>query len=133
MDTLRVDATVAPPPLEHPAARPAPAPRARGAQAKEPSRPDGSEHARTSANGEDGSAAIDPHALREAADNVGAELSNISSHTLEISFEEEESRYVVQILDSDSGEVLRQIPPETLLEANRQLSNLRGLLFDDRS
>lgn len=133
MDTLRVDTPVAPPPLEHPAARPAPAPRARGAQPQEQARAAGSEHARTSSNAEEAPAAIDPHALREAAENVGAELNNISSHSLEITFEEEDSRYVVQILDSDSGEVLRQIPPETLLEANRQLSNLRGLLFDDRS
>jgi flagellar protein FlaG len=133
MNTLRIDTTVAPPPLEHAAARPAPSPRARGRIEDGSGRPDGPESARKTAKPEDEAAALDPVALREAAENVAAELTSISAHSLEITFEEEDSRYVVQVLDSESGEVLRQIPPESLLEANRQLSNLRGLLFDDRS
>lgn len=133
MDTLRIDNKVFPPPLERPAARPAPSPRARGTNEAENGRPHGPESARTTAKPEDDSAASDPDALRAAAEEIGAELSSIRSHSLEITFEEEESRYVVQVLDGESGEVLRQIPPKTLLEANRQLSALRGLLFDDRS
>lgn len=132
MNMLRVDTTVAPPSLEHPAARSAPAPRARESKPA-PSVPSGGpDSANASSKSKDGSTA-DVDVLRRAAENVGSELKSISAHTLEITFEEEDSRFVVQVLDSESGEVLRQIPPETLLEANRQLSALRGLLFDDRS
>lgn len=126
MNTLRIDSPVAPPPLEVPAARPAPAPRSRTNDAPAA----GPDSARASASTEDG-ADVDEAALRAAADEVGSELSTLTGHSLEITFEEEDSRYVVTILDNDSGEVLRQIPPESLLEANRQLSSLRGLLFDD--
>ena len=133
MDTLRVDTSVAPPPLEFPAARPAPAPRPRPVDTEKDETTDGPESARPAPKSEEGSAAVDEAALRDAADELGSELKSISGHSLEISFEEEDSRYVVQILDNDTGEVLRQIPPQTLLEASRQLTALRGLLFDDRS
>lgn len=128
MNTLRIDTAVAPPPLEVPAARPAPAPRPRSADVPA----NGPDSAPPSANTEDGSD-VDEAALRAAADEVGSELSTLTGHSLEITFEEEDSRYVVTVFDNDSGEVLRQIPPESLLEANRQLSSLRGLLFDDHS
>ncbi len=76
---------------------------------------------------------LDESALRDAAASVESELKSISNHSLEIRFEEEDRRFVVRILDGESGEVVREIPPEALLEANRQLADLRGLLFDDRS
>jgi flagellar protein FlaG len=72
-------------------------------------------------------------ALRETAEELKSELAALGRHSLDISFEEENRRYVVQIRDSESGELIRQIPPEHLLEASRRLNELRGLLFDDWS
>jgi len=72
-------------------------------------------------------------ALRATADELKSELKALGRHSLDISFEEENRRYVVRIRDTESGELIRQIPPEDLLEASRRLNELRGLLFDDRS
>lgn len=37
---------------------------------------------------------------------------------------------VITLVDSDSGEVIRQIPPEEVLGASENLANLRGSLLD---
>ncbi len=39
----------------------------------------------------------------------------------------------VQVLDKKSGEVIRQIPPESLLEVHSKLEELRGILFDSKA
>ena len=150
MDTLRVDTAIAGPALEFPAARPAPAARpvpARSPEAETTNGPDSAprrprsdvepsdgrhETGRSGAtNGSDDTEVR--AALRETAEELKRELKTLGGHSLDISFEEENRRYVVQIRDSESGELIRQIPPEHLLEASRRLNELRGLLFDDWS
>ena len=150
MDTFRVDTAIAGPALEVPAARPAPAARPVPARAPEADQADGPESAiprpRSDVESPDGrpenghaDATRGPdetevrEALRETAEELKSELMALSGHSLDISFEEENRRYVVQIRDSESGELIRQIPPEHLLEASRRLNELRGLLFDDWS
>lgn len=71
--------------------------------------------------------------VREAADELQTELDTLGAHSLRITYEEDAERFVVSVVDSETQEVIRQIPPEALLEARRQLEELRGLLFDDHS
>lgn len=60
-------------------------------------------------------------------------LDTISSHRLDIEYSEENSKFVVKILDAESGEVLRQLPPQELLDAAQRIDEVRGLLFDEKS
>ena len=46
--------------------------------------------------------------------------------------DEESNRVVAQILD-ENNEVVRQIPPEALLELSTRISRLEGLLFNRES
>lgn len=46
--------------------------------------------------------------------------------------DEESNRIVAQILD-ENDEVIRQIPPEALLELSSKFNRLEGLLFDRES
>ncbi|MHC1726657.1 MAG: flagellar protein FlaG [Syntrophobacteraceae bacterium] len=39
-------------------------------------------------------------------------------------------RTVVQVRDKNSGEVIRQIPPENLIRVRDKLEELRGILYD---
>lgn len=48
---------------------------------------------------------------------------------LRFSVDEETGRTVVKVLDSRSGEVIRQIPPEEMLALAEDLERLQGLLF----
>lgn len=71
--------------------------------------------------------------LREVADQMQKEVDALGKHSLEITYAEDADRFVVSVVDSETREVIRQIPPEALLEARRQLDELRGMLFDDHS
>ena len=47
-----------------------------------------------------------------------------------ISHDDELNRFVVRIADKESGEIVREIPSEDLLNFARYLDKLRGILFD---
>ena len=49
--------------------------------------------------------------------------------SVDISLDEELRQIVTKVLDEDSGEVVRQYPPETALAVMRHLKELRGLLL----
>ena len=45
--------------------------------------------------------------------------------------DEELNRFLVTIKDKDSGEIVREVPPEALLKFARNLEELKGILFDE--
>ena len=47
--------------------------------------------------------------------------------------DERNEKLVISLVDTDSGEVIRQIPPEEIMIAGEQLQNLRGSLIDART
>lgn len=58
------------------------------------------------------------------------ETARIFSHALQ--FQVSEDRVVVRVIDTESGSIVREIPPEKLLEAFGRLEKLVGLLLDQR-
>ena len=50
---------------------------------------------------------------------------------LEIVLDEETDRFIYQSVDPASGEVLRQFPPEEILQAVRTIRDLEGLIVDE--
>jgi len=54
-------------------------------------------------------------------------LLNIS---LQFKVDREADRIVVSVLDRDTEEVIRQIPPEEVLELSKSLDHMVGLLFN---
>ena len=56
---------------------------------------------------------------------------------LEFSIDEETGREVIRVIDSDTKEVIRQLPPEQILHIIAQIQELResmtpGVLLDDK-
>ena len=49
---------------------------------------------------------------------------------LNFSVDEETGSFVVKVIDSETGDVLRQIPPEEMLNLRASLAELVGVLFD---
>ena len=64
-------------------------------------------------------------------EEVGSYLKEFNIQ-LDYSVEEKTGDLVVQVRDRDSGEVIRQIPPEALLKLREKLKELRGVLFDGK-
>lgn len=53
--------------------------------------------------------------------------------TLNFSLDSATDSLVVTVTDKESGELVRQIPPESLLELKAKLDDLVGLLFDEKA
>ena len=57
--------------------------------------------------------------------------SNLKPYTLSFRFEKELNRVVVKVIDPETGELLREIPPEAVIEALKQLRKAPGALVDE--
>ena len=83
----------------------------------------------------DGSAAAQPPVEPEVTQQLAAELSSaLNQHEgdFSISVDEDSGMIVVRITDAVTGEIVKQIPPRELLEADRSMERIVGLLVDDR-
>ena len=67
-------------------------------------------------------------AIRVLNDSFSRALTRIV-----VSKDEQLNRFVVKIADKSSGEIIREIPPERLLNFAKHLQELKGILFDDKS
>jgi flagellar protein FlaG len=56
--------------------------------------------------------------------------SSFKPYSLSFRFDEELNRVVVKVIDPATGEVLREIPPESVIEALKQLRQAPGGLVD---
>ena len=68
--------------------------------------------------------------LEQAVGKVRAALQQSGSH-LQIEVDQELQRVVVKILKGDSGEVIRQIPPQEVIDLAKNLADHKGLLFEE--
>ena len=59
------------------------------------------------------------------------EVLQQSNSRLRIEVDPDLHRVIVKILNGDSGEVIRQIPPQEVLELARNVSPHKGLLFEE--
>ncbi len=68
--------------------------------------------------------------LEQAVGKVREALQQSGSH-LQIEVDQELHRVIVKILKGDSGEVIRQIPPQEVIDLAKNLANHKGLLFEE--
>ena len=53
--------------------------------------------------------------------------------SVRFSKDREFDREVITVVNPDSGDIVRQIPPEYAIRVSEGLKSLRGLLFDDKA
>ena len=61
------------------------------------------------------------------------ELTDNGNYTVRFEVNEPAKQMVIHLLDAESGEEIRQIPPEELLTISERLNELRGNLVDTTS
>ena len=52
---------------------------------------------------------------------------------LDFSVDDSSGKFVVKVIDGDSGKLVRQIPSEELLKLTERLEDLRSLLFEEKA
>lgn len=68
--------------------------------------------------------------LEHAVGRVKEVLQQAGSH-LQIEVDPDLERVVVKVLKGDSGEVIRQIPPQEVIDLAKDLSEAKGLLLGE--
>ena len=69
--------------------------------------------------------------LQQAIDSANAALTGSGRH-LDIRFHEPTNRTVVTVYDTETNDVIREIPPERVLDAHANMLELAGILMDTR-
>ena len=69
-------------------------------------------------------------ALEQAVSKV-KEAFQQSGSQLQIEVDPDLERVIVKILNGDSGEVIRQIPPKEVIDLAKNLPGAKGLLFEE--
>ncbi|MDH5741594.1 MAG: flagellar protein FlaG [Nitrospira sp.] len=69
-------------------------------------------------------------ALEQAVGKVREALQQSGSQ-LQIEVDQDLHRVIVKIVKGDSGEVIRQIPPQEVIDLAKDLANHKGLLFEE--
>lgn len=79
-------------------------------------------------NKEQSTQALDPQALQTALSEMTAHVQNLQ-RALQFSVDEDSGETVVKVIDSDTKEVIRQIPSEELLAIANRLRSTAGVLL----
>ena len=69
--------------------------------------------------------------FKEAVIEINKALEKIPT-TLAFQVDESSNRFVVNVADISTGELIRQIPGDAVLRIARQLESLKGIIFDDK-
>jgi flagellar protein FlaG len=72
---------------------------------------------------------IDPKEVKQAALEINQALKSLNDH-LQFSVDNTTSSTVVKLIDGNTGEVLRQIPPEEVLRLRAYYKDHQGLLVN---
>jgi len=66
--------------------------------------------------------------VRHAAETINQQLQTVAPN-LRFSVDEDTGKTVVRVVDTDTGEIIRQVPSEEVLAISRSIERLQGLLF----
>jgi flagellar protein FlaG len=82
------------------------------------------------------SAAAVPALPREMVDQIATDLEKALRQfegDYSVTVDHDSGNMVVRIRDSATGEVVKQIPPQELLDVRRSVEQIVGILIDDRA
>ena len=69
--------------------------------------------------------------FKKAVVEINKALEKIPT-TLAFQVDDTSNRFVVNVADISTGELIRQIPGDAVLRIARQLESLKGIIFDDK-
>ena len=73
---------------------------------------------------------VDLEDLHKLVDDIET-VARSFRRNLSFSVDEELGRTVVKVMDAETEELIREIPPDYMLELARNIERIRGILFDE--
>jgi flagellar protein FlaG len=69
--------------------------------------------------------------LDDAIEALNAAVKKVPT-SLHFSVDDTAKRFVVQVTDTNTGEIIRKVPGDAILRIARQIESLKGVLFDEK-
>ena len=69
--------------------------------------------------------------IREAVAEINKAVKKVPT-SLDFSVDEASKRFIVSVTDTNTGEVIRQLPGDAVLRIAKQLESLKGVVFDQK-
>ena len=69
--------------------------------------------------------------IREAVAAINEAVKKVPT-SLDFSVDEASKRFVVQVTDKNTGELIRKLPGDAVLRIARQLESMKGIVFDQK-
>ena len=69
--------------------------------------------------------------IRKAVAAINEAVKKVPT-SLDFSVDEASKRFVVQVTDKNTGELIRQLPGDAVLRIARQLESMKGVVFDQK-
>jgi flagellar protein FlaG len=76
--------------------------------------------------------AVDVGQVRHAVETINRHL-NAAAQNLRFSVDDATGKMVVRVVDTNTGEVIRQVPNEEVLAISRSIDRLQGVLFHQQA
>ena len=92
------------------------------------SQQDAKQHAGTAAT-DAAPAKVDPDDVKQATAEINQAIKSLNDH-LQFSVDDSTKSIVIKLIDGDTGQVLRQIPPEEILRLRAYYRDHEGLLVN---
>jgi len=67
--------------------------------------------------------------LRPLVEEINSKISATRQSHIKFSIDSDLGKVVVQVVDSVTDEIIRQIPPEEILDLQKRMAEMRGILF----
>ena len=75
---------------------------------------------------------VSPEQLKAAVNSVREYIQPFNNN-LEFSINEETNQFVVKVIDSETKEVIRQMPSQEMIAIAKALDSIKGLLFKQKA
>lgn len=75
---------------------------------------------------------VDASSVKQAAEAINSQLRQMSKN-IRFSLDEETGNTIVRVVDSDTGQTIRQIPSEEALRIQHSLERLQGVLLKNEA
>ena len=74
----------------------------------------------------------DVHVSQTLLDDLENNINTIHNVGLEFSMHEESGRTMIKVVEKDTGDLIRQIPPEEVLDLISRVNDVLGIFFDKK-
>ncbi|MEA1899942.1 MAG: flagellar protein FlaG [Thermodesulfobacteriota bacterium] len=74
----------------------------------------------------------DVQVSQDLLDELEHNINTIHNVGLEFSMHEESGRSIIKVVEKDTGDLIRQIPPDDVLDLIIRMGDVLGILFDER-